>query len=608
MGASLNMPLQDISRASTREDAVLNAVLANDLMALQELSLMPGGFGEARKRAWPYLLGVSHQAILREELPHSDKESELFETWSQSESSSPHSPKHSSPYLSNSSLHVSISEFIGQGVEYSPHPDEHQVQLDTNRSFILYPIENRSVSHKQHLKEDLHDIILGVLRKRPTLRYYQGYHDIITVLFLTLPLELVLPSAEKLSLHRLRDSMGSGLEPLIGQLRVLKRLLRIIDPPYAEILEKDSPLPYYALSNLLTLFAHDVPTLPLIQHVFDWLLCREPIASIWLGAAVILSKKDDVLALERKGEEAMGMMHAVLSALPSLSEDDPECLSNGDKVNLDHPNEESPSSPDASAEEGTSATSLDSSWQREDAVFRKISSEKDLSPVDPGTNPEETGNTMRLREVGDINPLESSEVVYLQTQSETPSRSNSTSRSLPGQYKEKPPPSPLPLSTLLRQASHLLTAYPPSSPKLRLSETFGSQSAMHANGSVAPRTLSSLHDDEAEACVGGRDVILPLSEEEQEEEYGPPKKPKESVRHDNARKRRPPRISGIALRRQTVVASVILLLGVAVSLYGFKPEGRGAKLGSANVRWIATWMGGLLGVGGRLGIGLREYV
>lgn len=49
---------------------------------------------------------------------------------------------------------------------------------------------------------------------------------------------------------------------------------------------RDTPLPYFALSNLLTTFSHDVPTLPLIQHIFDYLLCRAPIASVYLIAAV----------------------------------------------------------------------------------------------------------------------------------------------------------------------------------------------------------------------------------------------------------------------------------------------------------------------------------
>ena len=47
----------------------------------------------------------------------------------------------------------------------------------------------------------------------------KGYHDVITVLFLTLPEDLQLSSTEKLSLHRVRDSMGSSLEPVLGLLR-----------------------------------------------------------------------------------------------------------------------------------------------------------------------------------------------------------------------------------------------------------------------------------------------------------------------------------------------------------------------------------------------------
>lgn len=68
--------------------------------------------------------------------------------------------------------------------------------------------------------------------------------------------------------------------------RVLQRVLREADPEYAGMLENATPLPYFALSNLLTLFSHDMPTLPLIQHVFDYLLVRPPVASVYLAAAV----------------------------------------------------------------------------------------------------------------------------------------------------------------------------------------------------------------------------------------------------------------------------------------------------------------------------------
>jgi TBC1 domain family member 20 len=106
--------------------------------------------------------------------------------------------------------------------------------------------------------------------------------------------------------------MGSGLEPVLGLLRyvlkilcdpspdiafrVTRSLLRLADKPFSEILERSSPLPFFALSNLLTLFSHDMPTLSLIQHVFDYLLCRPPIAVVYL-AAVVCATLDFCLCL-----------------------------------------------------------------------------------------------------------------------------------------------------------------------------------------------------------------------------------------------------------------------------------------------------------------------
>lgn len=125
---------------------------------------------------------------------------------------------------------------------------------------------------------------------------------------------------EKLSLHRLRDAMGEGLGPLLGGLRILRRLIRLADPSFSELLEKTSPLPYFALSNTLTLLSHDVPTLSLIQHVFDYLLARPPVAILYLEAAIILSRRDDAMTLAEEYSDD-GMMHTVLTQLPPLSDD-----------------------------------------------------------------------------------------------------------------------------------------------------------------------------------------------------------------------------------------------------------------------------------------------
>ncbi len=60
-------------------------------------------------------------------------------------------------------------------------------------------------------------------------------------------------------------------------------------------------MPYFALSNVLTLLSHDVPSLSLIQHIFDYLLARPPVAILYLEAAVSLLSLD-VEALPELGE------------------------------------------------------------------------------------------------------------------------------------------------------------------------------------------------------------------------------------------------------------------------------------------------------------------
>lgn len=107
----------------------------------------------------------------------------------------------------------------------------------------------------------------------------QGYHDIVSVIFLTLPKELHLPVVEKLSLHRVRDSMGTNLDPVVGLLRygfstrptqakliratpdsILQRLLRLADPKFAAILDR-YVLPPRATTPGLTAEQHRTTTI-----------------------------------------------------------------------------------------------------------------------------------------------------------------------------------------------------------------------------------------------------------------------------------------------------------------------------------------------------------
>ncbi|KAG8803254.1 hypothetical protein FRC18_007349, partial [Serendipita sp. 400] len=82
----------------SREDEVRSAISLGNWARLRELSLLPGGFGEARVDAWMFLLNVPTKRVQPE---HSDE----------------------------------------ANTEVEPHKDERQVGLDTDRSFVLYPVD-----------------------------------------------------------------------------------------------------------------------------------------------------------------------------------------------------------------------------------------------------------------------------------------------------------------------------------------------------------------------------------------------------------------------------------------------------------------------------------
>ena len=205
---------------------------------------------------------------------------------------------------------------------------------------------------------------------------------------------------------------------------------------------------------------------------------------------------------------------------------------------------------------------------------------------------------------------------------------SSTSRSFPGELDIQRSPPPLLLTTLLRHASSLLATYPPSSPALRLPETFGPQSALRTNDLTVPASKVSPNlpsDDIAESYVGGDNVVLPLSQEEEEEEEasfssrsGSDKNrgsdaEKKNIWRNNPRWRHTPIIYGLLTlmrHRQALIAGVVLLLGVGVALYGFIPGekrvggGGGMKIGIGKARYIAAWVGGSLRMRERWGFGL----
>ncbi|PCH34972.1 hypothetical protein WOLCODRAFT_139669 [Wolfiporia cocos MD-104 SS10] len=522
----------------------------------------------------------------------------------------------------------------------SVHRDERQIGLDTDRSFVLYPVDTEEPGSRERLQAGLHELIVSLFRKRPQLSYFQGYHDIVSVVYLTLPEGLQLPCVEKLSLHRVRDSMGASLEPVVGLLRILQKLLQAADPEFSALLERSAPLPYFGLSNILTLLSHDVPTLSLIQHIFDYLLCRHPIMIVYLVAAITLSRREELRQLATEGEE--GMIHSVLSSLPELYEENEQAIdeeadggtshkhvSQDSQAKLTHQRRESTAEFVFIAEQADdTAEEIKENYETQ-ATIDLITSPpaEDLEAIDDTYQTADTPTYAEALSSGASDTAVMSPRTAFDDPETSPaphcdgdalSEKLKTLESSSTNSDDVPPRPRVSLTSLLMQADALYERYPPTNPSIDMTSIMGPQSIMHT-WSEDPSELPD--DDEAELMVMKPElVVLPFigpedeiaSEDDSSATASEPKAGRGRGKQEPRKRRKLRKPRRLAVQRKTLVAGAVLVLGVAMAVYGMQAGGpaamfRAAREGhhrhSFGKEWkrIGHLVGGvLLGVGERL--------
>jgi hypothetical protein len=154
-------------------------------------------------------------------------------------------------------------------------------------------------------------VIIDVLRRHPPLCYFQGYHDIVQVFLLVLGVQEAPAAVARLSLLRIRDFMLSTIAPAISQLELLRPIFRAADPELFKHLPKSQPS--FALAGTITMFAHNIQDYKDITRLFDFFLAHDAVMPIYLFAAVVLSRREELLEIEQEDED---VLFAMLGKLP----------------------------------------------------------------------------------------------------------------------------------------------------------------------------------------------------------------------------------------------------------------------------------------------------
>lgn len=310
------VPLSDTIK-SLKAKTLSEALQNKNIGALEEYLRSTEGLinNEFRMKIWPLILGIGISKDDLDEEILSNKQSGL-----------------DSPNLKLN--RQSVTSFLLNDLDLNdlpPHKDEDQVKLDIQRSFTVlshmqsyHQLQNESFtaifsnSDIDQLKKSLLNLIIKILRKYPCLNYYQGYHDIASIILIVCyeqgsksdsskNEEVAFKLLEKLTVFHLRDYMITDINLSINHLKLIPSLLEVIDTDLFELIKQSSNSYilssgfhydynfYQGLSSILTFYSHDLNNLHQLLIIWDFILSyNSVIVNVYLYVALLLFHKEDI--------------------------------------------------------------------------------------------------------------------------------------------------------------------------------------------------------------------------------------------------------------------------------------------------------------------------
>jgi hypothetical protein len=277
-GKRIPRPTKQEKRRSETVQLVNELLLAGDVVQLRKVASARGLVSSSlRKRAWQYLLGTRGMDIYGHD---------------------------SATYLDQAG---------------ASHKDAAVVDADVDRSLWKYNTgwsDQERNSERNKLKNMINACVEG---NRQGVFYYQGLHDVASVLLLVCGEGAAHGMLHRLMRCHLRDCTRSTIDPAIRTLRLLYPILRHADEElYTFIHGLNEPaleMPYFALSWYMTWFAHDVDSLDDISRLFDLFLGSHPMMPLYVAVEVLVGARKQIFK-SGSGPGQGELVYSFLNKLP----------------------------------------------------------------------------------------------------------------------------------------------------------------------------------------------------------------------------------------------------------------------------------------------------
>ena len=272
-GETLDPQLSTSGQSKHTLQLVNEYLVKGDVISLRKIASVRGLVSNSlRKRVWPVLLDVNttdvYEGTQSKRLPEVDS------------SGTPPS--------------TSYSTMAGMS-----HKDDAVVKADMDRSLWKFT-KGWSDDERQIERVKLANIINASLQGNATgVYYYQGLHDVASVLLMVCGEGVAHGMLNKLVSCHLRDCTRVTIDPAIRTLRLLYPILKYEDEELYDYLkslnEPALEIPYFALSWYMTWFAHDVDTLDQGARLFDLFLSSHPLMPLYVAAQIIIGVREELL-------------------------------------------------------------------------------------------------------------------------------------------------------------------------------------------------------------------------------------------------------------------------------------------------------------------------
>jgi len=198
--------------------------------------------------------------------------------------------------------------------ELRAHRDWNQVELDVKRTMGRIP-ESVSAAERLKLQKSLVLFVVRLMYEDENFSYYQGFHDVCLTLLLVLEEETALDVGKSLVARAAFSRyLTSPIDTLVmEELRYMYVILWLHDPPVETHIRLAELGTTFAVSWPLTWFSHDLRKISQTVLFFDLLLSSHHLMPIYVGSALIMERREEVLECECE----MPALHQLLSSIPA---------------------------------------------------------------------------------------------------------------------------------------------------------------------------------------------------------------------------------------------------------------------------------------------------